>query len=83
MYMEQVKVFLIHSCIIIASVSTFRIIWELIKDKLIFPYVDLEINSFDLGLENRDATNDQGNLMYGINLSLHNKGCVIWYSDII
>ncbi|XP_014666795.1 PREDICTED: isocitrate dehydrogenase [NADP] cytoplasmic-like isoform X2 [Priapulus caudatus] len=36
-----------------------RIIWELIKEKLIFPYVELDIKSFDLGLENRDATNDQ------------------------
>ncbi|XP_070566548.1 isocitrate dehydrogenase [NADP] cytoplasmic-like isoform X1 [Ptychodera flava] len=36
-----------------------RIIWELIKEKLIFPYVDLEVQSFDLGIEHRDATNDQ------------------------
>ncbi|ELK33536.1 Isocitrate dehydrogenase [NADP] cytoplasmic [Myotis davidii] len=36
-----------------------RIIWELIKEKLIFPYVDLDLHSYDLGIENRDATNDQ------------------------
>lgn len=36
-----------------------RIIWELIKEKLIFPYLDLKLHSFDLGIENRDATNDQ------------------------
>jgi isocitrate dehydrogenase len=36
-----------------------RIIWELIKDKLIFPFVDVELYSYDLGIENRDATNDQ------------------------
>lgn len=36
-----------------------RIIWEIIKDKLIFPFVDVEIHSFDLGMENRDATDDQ------------------------
>merc|ERR1712121_22376 len=36
-----------------------RIIWEIIKDKLIFPFVDLEIHCFDLGIENRDATDDQ------------------------
>lgn len=36
-----------------------RIIWELIKEKLIFPFVDVEIHSFDLGLENRDRTDDQ------------------------
>lgn len=36
-----------------------RIIWEFIKDKLIFPFVDIELYSYDLGMENRDATNDQ------------------------
>ena len=36
-----------------------RIIWKFIKDKLILPYLDLEIRYFDLGIEHRDATNDQ------------------------
>ncbi|CAO3672818.1 unnamed protein product [Rhizopus stolonifer] len=36
-----------------------RIIWQLIKDKLILPYLKLDIKYFDLGVENRDATNDQ------------------------
>ncbi|XP_078483286.1 isocitrate dehydrogenase [NADP] cytoplasmic isoform X1 [Ciona intestinalis] len=36
-----------------------RIIWELIKEKLIFPYVDLEVKCFDLSVENRDATEDK------------------------
>lgn len=36
-----------------------RIIWELIKDKLIFPFVDIELYSYDLGIEYRDETNDQ------------------------
>jgi isocitrate dehydrogenase len=36
-----------------------RIIWKFIKDKLILPYIDLDIRYFDLGLEARDATNDQ------------------------
>ena len=36
-------------------------IWELIKEKLIFPYVDLDVKSYDLGMEYRDETNDQGN----------------------
>jgi isocitrate dehydrogenase len=35
-----------------------RIIWQLIKDKLILPFVDIEIKYFDLGMENRDATDD-------------------------
>lgn len=36
-----------------------RIIWELIKEKLIFPFVDLELHEYDLSIENRDATDDQ------------------------
>jgi isocitrate dehydrogenase len=36
-----------------------RIIWQLIKEKLILPYLDINIRYFDLSIENRDATNDQ------------------------
>jgi len=36
-----------------------RIIWKFIKDKLILPYLDLDIKYFDLGVEYRDQTNDQ------------------------
>ena len=36
-----------------------RIIWQFIKDKLILPYLDLDIRSYDLSIENRDATADQ------------------------
>lgn len=36
-----------------------RIIWKMIKDELILPYLDLDIKYFDLGMEHRDATNDQ------------------------
>jgi isocitrate dehydrogenase len=36
-----------------------RIIWKFIKDKLILPYIDLDIKYYDLGIEHRDATNDQ------------------------
>ncbi|OLP43357.1 NADP-dependent isocitrate dehydrogenase [Rhizobium oryziradicis] len=36
-----------------------RIIWQFIKEKLILPYLDLEIEYYDLSVENRDATNDQ------------------------
>ena len=36
-----------------------RIIWKFIKDKLIFPYLELDIKYFDLGMENRDATDDR------------------------
>jgi isocitrate dehydrogenase len=36
-----------------------RVIWKQIKDKLILPYLDLKIEYYDLGLPNRDKTNDQ------------------------
>lgn len=36
-----------------------RIIWKFIKEKLILPYLDIDIKYFDLGMEHRDATNDQ------------------------
>ena len=36
-----------------------RIIWHLIRDKLIHPYLDIELKYFDLSIEHRDATNDQ------------------------
>jgi isocitrate dehydrogenase len=36
-----------------------RIIWKLIKDKLIFPYLDVDLEYYDLSVEKRDETNDQ------------------------
>jgi isocitrate dehydrogenase len=36
-----------------------RIIWKFIKDKLIVPYLDVDLLYFDLGIEHRDATNDR------------------------
>jgi len=36
-----------------------RIIWKLIKDKLIHPYLDVKLEYYDLGVESRDKTNDQ------------------------
>ncbi len=36
-----------------------RIIWKMIKERLILPYLDLDIQYFDLGIENRDLTGDQ------------------------
>jgi isocitrate dehydrogenase len=36
-----------------------RVIWQLIKDKLIKPYLDLELRTFDLSIQNRDATDDK------------------------
>jgi isocitrate dehydrogenase len=36
-----------------------RIIWQKIKEKLIFPYLDIDLKYYDLGIEKRDETNDQ------------------------
>lgn len=36
-----------------------RIIWQFIKEKLILPYLDIELKYFDLSVQNRDRTNDQ------------------------
>jgi len=36
-----------------------RIIWRMIKDKLILPFVDIDLKYFDLGIENRDLTDDK------------------------
>ena len=36
-----------------------RVIWKDIKDRLILPYLDIDLDYYDLGIENRDATDDQ------------------------
>src|ERR687891_2437483 len=36
-----------------------RIIWQFIKDELILPYLDIDLKYYDLGIESRDATDDQ------------------------
>ena len=36
-----------------------RIIWSFIKNKLIKPYLEIDLKYYDLGMENRDKTNDQ------------------------
>jgi isocitrate dehydrogenase len=36
-----------------------RIIWQFIKDKLVIPYLDINLDYYDLGIEHRDATDDQ------------------------
>ena len=36
-----------------------RIIWKMIKEKFIYPYLDIDLKYFDLGIEFRDKTNDK------------------------
>ncbi len=54
-----------------------RIIWKFIKDKLILPYIDVDIKYYDLGVEYRDETNDQVTIdaanaikQYGVGIKL-------------
>ena len=51
-----------------------RIIWQMIKDQLIFPYLDLETLYFDLGIENRDATEDRITVEAAEAIKAHNVG---------
>lgn len=51
-----------------------RILWSFIKEKLIFPYIDIDIKYFDLGIENRDATNDQVTIDAANAIKEHNVG---------
>ncbi|NLN33199.1 MAG: isocitrate dehydrogenase (NADP(+)) [Flavobacteriaceae bacterium] len=55
--MEKIKV--VNPVVDLDGDEMTRIIWQFIKDKLILPYLDIDIKYYDLGMENRDATNDQ------------------------
>ena len=51
-----------------------RIIWQLIKDKLIHPYIDLNLEYYDLGVESRDATEDQSTIDAANAIKKHGVG---------
>ena len=51
-----------------------RIIWDLIKEKLIAPYLDIKLLEYDLGIEARDATNDQITIDAAHAIQKHNVG---------
>jgi len=51
-----------------------RIIWDGIKDKLILPFLDIDLKIYDLGIENRDATNDQVTIDCANAVKLYNVG---------
>ena len=51
-----------------------RVIWEFIKNKLILPYLDLNIEYFDLGMKSRDYTNDQITVDSAKAIKKHNVG---------
>ncbi|MEK9781584.1 MAG: NADP-dependent isocitrate dehydrogenase [Flavobacteriales bacterium] len=51
-----------------------RIIWKFIKEQLILPYIDVELLYFDLGIESRDATEDQITIDAAEAIKKHNVG---------
>jgi isocitrate dehydrogenase len=51
-----------------------RIIWDFIKNKLILPYLDIELLYYDLSIENRDATDDQVTVDAANAILAHNVG---------
>lgn len=55
--MEKIKV--VNPVVELDGDEMTRVIWSFIKEKLILPYLDLPITYFDLGIENRDRTDDQ------------------------
>jgi isocitrate dehydrogenase len=55
--MEKIKV--LNPVVELDGDEMTRVIWKFIKEKLIFPYLDIDIKYYDLGIEKRDETNDQ------------------------
>src|ERR671928_32699 len=51
-----------------------RIIWHFIKDKLIHPYLDINLEYYDLSIENRDATDDQVTVQAAEAIKRHGVG---------
>jgi isocitrate dehydrogenase len=51
-----------------------RIIWQFIKDQLILPYLDINLDYYDLGIENRDVTNDQVTIDSALAIKKHGVG---------
>ncbi len=55
----MVKIKVAHPVVDLDGDEMTRIIWRMIKDKLILPFLDIQIDYYDLGIENRDATEDR------------------------
>lgn len=51
-----------------------RIIWQFIKERLIYPYVDVDLHYYDLSIQNRDATDDQVTIDAANAIKKHNVG---------
>ncbi|CCO26973.1 isocitrate dehydrogenase [Rhizoctonia solani AG-1 IB] len=51
-----------------------RVIWKKIREELILPYLDVDIKYYDLGMENRDVTDDQVTVDSALAISKYNVG---------
>src|SRR6266699_6100539 len=51
-----------------------RVIWELIKKKLILPYLDIQLEYYDLGIQKRDETDDQITIVAAMAIRRHGVG---------
>ena len=70
--MNKIKV--AHPVVELDGDEMTRIIWHFIKNSLILPYLDLDIKYYDLGIEHRDATNDQVTIDAAEAIKLYNVG---------
>ena len=50
--------------------SLCRVIWEIIKEKLLCPYLEMDVKSYDLSIQNRDHTDDKGKTTVSISYCL-------------
>ena len=57
MYMQKIQV--ANPIVELDGDEMTRVIWRFIKDQLIFPYLDIDLKYFDLGIQSRDATDDR------------------------
>ena len=51
-----------------------KVIWEIIREKLIIPWLDIDIKYFDLGIENRNITSDQVTIDSANSIKKYNVG---------
>jgi len=70
--MNKIKV--AHPVVELDGDEMTRIIWHFIKNSLILPYLDLDIKYYDLGIEHRDATNDQVTIDAAEAIKMYNVG---------
>jgi isocitrate dehydrogenase len=70
--MEKIKV--VGTVVELDGDEMTRIIWQFIKDQLILPYLDINLEYYDLGIEHRDATNDQVTIDSAYAIQKHGVG---------